>query len=152
MKLTHTGIYHTGHSISMSAKENFHTYNQQAISFDTSCLIDIENSTPHDATQEIKLSINWVYSIYYHGINIFVFDTEERFDITEIDQVIDEAMIRDIATQTARSFVAKFNERQEEYNFLSKMAPISAEEINRQVAPIKNELQHLAINEESNKS
>src|SRR6266498_3012830 len=110
MKLLHIGIYHAGQSISLSAKENFHTYDQGAISYDTSCLIDIEKPTPHDATQEMKLSINWVYSIYYHGINIFVFDTEERFDITEIDEIIDDEMTRNIVTRTAENFVMRFNE------------------------------------------
>lgn len=144
MKLTHTGIYHSGQSISFSAQEHFHTYDQRAISFDTSCLIDIEKPTPHDSTQEMKLSINWVYSIYYHGVNILAFDTEERFDITETDQPIDEVIIRDIVTRTANNFVTRFNERQKEYNFLTKMDPMSIEEINRQVAPIRNELQDMA--------
>ncbi|WP_276501765.1 hypothetical protein [Terrimonas pollutisoli] len=36
MKLTHTGVYHSGQSVSFSAQERFHSYDQQAISYDTS--------------------------------------------------------------------------------------------------------------------
>lgn len=136
MKLTHTGIYHSGQSLSTSFQAHYSTYEQGAISLDLSCVVDTEKATSHDSTQHRKLSINWVYSIYYHGINVFVFDTEERFDITEMETVPDVAEVRSLMSATAVHFVTVFNERQQEYSFLQKMNPIDIGEWEKNVQPV----------------
>lgn len=136
MQLTHTGIYHSGQSLSLSFQDHYSTYDQRAISTDLSCMVDIENATPHDATQHLKLSIKWVYSIYYNGINVFVFDSEERWDITEMDTEPDVSEIKNIVSASAVHFVDAFNERQEEYNFLARQEPIDAREVEKYVQPV----------------
>ncbi len=145
MKFTHTGMRHSGQSISMTLKDHYSTYDQSALSEDTSCIIDIERATPHDTTQLPKLSINWVYSIYYHGMNVFTFDTEERFDVSEFNIEPERAMIKDILTSTASYFVNSYNERHKEYNFLRKMDFIPSGQIEQHIQPVLDALTPLSF-------